>query len=299
MKASTHAEVYRPFTGELRKHPLRPLTLAWSGIRLGLRKKLPAFLLFTPSLITALVGAIKVYLMYSLSEPLKEDGSLAGMQMTVALQKVLGNVAANVVLFVKTSAYFALLAMTWFGAGMIADDRRMGANLLYFSRPLTRGGYLLGKLLGLMFFGLLTLGIPTFVIVSTAAFASPDWSFLRFESEVIWKTALYASTWILTVSTIVLALSSLVNRKTLAMTLVFGTIIVLHGAADVAAELLDISELKLLSLPYNFEVFADWLFDQQLSRADDPTLSLIALGIFAGSGMLLLWRNVRKMEVVG
>jgi ABC-type transport system involved in multi-copper enzyme maturation permease subunit len=298
MKASTHAEVYRPFTGELRKHPLRPLTLAWSGIRLGLRKKLPAFLLFTPSLITALVGAIKVYLLYYL-EPLKEDGSLAGMQMTVALQDLLGNVAANVVGFVKTSAYFALLAMTWFGAGMIADDRRMGANLLYFSRPLTRGGYLLGKLLGLMFFGLLTLGIPTFVIVSTAAFASPDWSFLRFESEVIWKTALYASTWILTVSTIVLALSSLVNRKTLALTLVFGTIIVLHGAADVAAELLDISQLKLLSLPYNFGVFADWLFDQDLSSDPDPTLSLIALGIFAGGGMLLLWRNVRKMEVVG
>ena len=299
MKASTHAEVYRPFSGQLRKHPMRPLTLAWSGIRLGLRKKLPAFLLFAPAVITALVGAIRVYLMYSFSEMLKEDGGLTGVQMTAAMQEVLGDVATNVVLFVKTSAYFALLAMTWFGAGMIADDRRMGANLLYFSRPLTRGGYLLGKLIGLMFFGLLTLGIPTFVIVSTAVFASPDWSFLRFESEVIWKTAFFGCTWILIVSTIVLALSSLVNRKTLALTLVFGTIIVVHGAANEAAELLEKSELKLLSLPYNFEVFADWLFDQHLSPGADPTLSLTALGIFAGGGMLLLWRNVRKMEVVG
>jgi hypothetical protein len=116
---------------------------------------------------------------------------------------------------------------------------------------------------------------------------------------VIWKTALYGCTWILTVSTIVLALSSLVNRKTLALTLVFGTIIVVHGAANVAAELLEQSELKLLSLPYNFEVFADWLFNQHPSPDADPTLSLIALGIFAGAGMLLLWRNVRKMEVVG
>lgn len=299
MKATTHAEVYRPFSGELLEHPLRPLTLAQSGVRLGLRKKLPAFLLFTPAVITALVGAIRVYLMYSYSDMMKGQGGISGAQMTIALQEVLGDVATNVVLFVKTSAYFALLAMTWFGAGMIADDRRMGANLLYFSRPLTRGGYLMGKLLGLMFFGLLTLGIPSFVILSTAVFSSPDWSFLRHEADVIWKTALFSSIWILTVSSIVLALSSLVNRKTLALTLVFGTIIVLAGAANVAADLLEVNEIKLLSLPYNFEVFADWLFNQQIDSNANSTHSIIALSCFALGGMSLLWRNVRKMEVVG
>jgi hypothetical protein len=97
----------------------------------------------------------------------------------------------------------------------------------------------------------------------------------------------------------VLALSSLVNRKTLALTLVFGTIIVLAGAADVAANLLDISQIKLLSLPYNFEVFADWLFGQVLDNEANSTHSLIALACFALGGMALLWRNVRKMEVVG
>lgn len=299
MKASTHAEIYRPFTGELKKHPMRPLTLAKSGIRLGLRKKLPAFLLFTPAVITGLVGAIRVYLMYSFSDSMPTDGGIQGLRMTAAVQELLGDVANNVVLFVKTSAYFALLAMTWFGAGMIADDRRLGANLLYFSRPLTRWGYLLGKLLGLMFFGLLTLGIPTMLILLTAVFASPDWSFLRLESDVLWKTLLFCCTWILTVSTIVLALSSLVNRKTLAMTLVFGVIIVLHGVSAVAADLLDEAKVRLLSLPYNFEVFADWLFDQRITSGLDPMFSLMALGVFAGGGLLLLWRNVRKMEVVG
>jgi len=299
MKATTHTEVYRPFSGELLEHPLRPLTLARSAVRLGLRKKLPAFLLFTPAVITALVGAIRVYLMYSFSDIPQGQGGISGIQGINPLQDILGNVATNVVIFVKTSAYFALLAMTWFGAGMIADDRRMGANLLYFSRPLTRGGYLMGKLIGLMFFGLLTLGIPSFVILSTAVFSSPDWSFLRHEADVIWKTALFASIWILTVSSIVLALSSLVNRKTLALTLVFGTIIVLAGAANVAANLLEVSEIRLLSLPYNFEVFADWLFGQDLNPEANSTHSLIALACFALGGMALLWRNVRKMEVVG
>ena len=53
MKASTHTEVYRPFEGQLLTRPMRPAVLAWSGIRLGFRKKLPAFLLFTPPTVNA------------------------------------------------------------------------------------------------------------------------------------------------------------------------------------------------------------------------------------------------------
>ncbi|HIG12827.1 MAG: ABC transporter permease subunit [bacterium] len=298
MKASTHAEIYRPFSGELRTYPMRPLTLALSGIRLGLRKKLPAFLLFSAPVITSLVGAIRVYLMYFFADMMKEEGGLGGRQIGAALEELLGDVSANVVLFVKTSSLFSLLAMTWFGAGMIADDRRLGANLLYFSRPLTRGGYLLGKLVGLMFFGVLTLALPVSVILSTAVFASPDWSFLLRESAVIWKSAIYSGVWILTVSIIVLALSSLVNRKTLALALAFGLVIVLHGASEAAAMLLEVSELRLLSLPYNFEVFADWLFDQPLSTHANPRYSICAIGAFAGAGFVLLMRSLRKMEVV-
>ena len=46
MKATTHTEVYRRFDGELRQRPLRSVTLAWSGIRIGFKKKLPMLLLF-------------------------------------------------------------------------------------------------------------------------------------------------------------------------------------------------------------------------------------------------------------
>ena len=55
MKATTHTEVYRRFEGELRLRPLRFLTIAWSGIRLGFRRKMPALLLYAPVMITCIV----------------------------------------------------------------------------------------------------------------------------------------------------------------------------------------------------------------------------------------------------
>ena len=45
MKASTHTEVYRRFTGELSARPKRALVLARAAVRLAFKRKLPILLL--------------------------------------------------------------------------------------------------------------------------------------------------------------------------------------------------------------------------------------------------------------
>ena len=298
MKASTHTEVYRPFEGQLLTRPMRPAVLAWSGIRLGFRKKLPAFLLFTPPTVNALAYAVMVYLRYSMAEQVGSEGGFQAIQAQSALKELLGDVARNVAQFAEMSAFFALLAMTWFGAGMIADDRRIGANLLYFSRPVTRLTYIAGKWLGVAFFGVVTLLAPAVLILLTATLASPDWSFLREEGAVIPQTFTYAATWIAVVSTLVLGLSSLVQRRSVALVLSFGSVMVLHGLAEGAAEIFELPQLRALSLFNDFSALAAGLFGH---RDLNPEHDVLLLGLVAWTLVpaLLLWRQVRKMEVVG
>ena len=85
----------------------------------------------------------------------------------------------QVVHFLRVSRAFALLALSWYAAGLICDDRRAGAHLLYFSRPLTRRDYQLAQLATAATFGLRAVLWPALLILSIAVFSSPDYSFLR------------------------------------------------------------------------------------------------------------------------
>ncbi len=64
MKAVTHTEVYRPFKGEFRRFPMAALTLAWSGIRIGFRKKMPMLVLFLIPAVTTIVFSFMVQLKF-------------------------------------------------------------------------------------------------------------------------------------------------------------------------------------------------------------------------------------------
>ncbi|MFT5154217.1 MAG: ABC-type transport system involved in multi-copper enzyme maturation permease subunit, partial [Planctomycetota bacterium] len=177
MKATTHTETYRPFKGELRTSPFRFLTIGWSGIRHGFKRKLPLLLLFAPTTISGIIACVFVHLKFT-----AEAGSLGdearGIAMIAALSGQLSEVASMITEYIVNVRFFALLAIAWYGSGLIAEDRRVGAHLLYFSRPITRLDYLLGKLTAAAFYGAWAILSPALLICLTACFSSPEWSFL-------------------------------------------------------------------------------------------------------------------------
>lgn len=297
MKASTHTEIYRPFEGSLKAWPLRPWVLAWSGVRLGFRKKLPALLLYTPPSIAALVAAIRVHLMFTAVES-AERGELPGVA-AASLAQVLGDVSSNIYDFVGLVSAFALLAVSWYGAGLIAEDKRLGAHLLYFSRPLTRTGYIAGKLLSVMVFGWCAMLLPALVICAQASLSSPDWSFLTEEWHVILQAIGYSLLWVFVLSCVVLAISSLVNRRTIALSLVFGVVFLMSGMGEVLAEVTDNDRWELVSLLANFSAVADHIFDKPQRFEWNVEASYWVLGLVVVASLGLLTRSVRRMEVVG
>lgn len=300
MKATTHTEIYRPFEGTLATRSFRFLTIAWSGIRLSSKKKLPLLIMLGPPAMAAIIFSFIVYAKYAL-----EKGEVPGIdvgqaQMVLAMAGTNTEVAEQIVAFLTFPLVrgFVLLTVAWFGAGMIAEDRRLGAHLLYFSRPITRIDYLLGKFLGTAWFGAAALIVPAIAINMIAAFSSPEWSYVKEQWDIILKTIAFSAGWIALVTALVLAVSSLVERKTLALAAVFGLVFLTEAVSNVLAQLTQASQYRLLSLFQNTDRVAAWAFDRRTSADWSPAASMSSLGALFALTLVVLWWRVRRMEEV-
>jgi hypothetical protein len=178
---------------------------------------------------------------------------------------------------------------------LIAEDKRMGAHLLYFARPLTRVDYLIAKFLTVAFFGALGAVVPGIVICTVATFASPSWSFLKLESDVVWATLGFGTGWVIVISSLTLTVSSLASRKTFALVGGFGYFLLMEAIAG----LLWRSELQALGLLRSFGRIAHWMFGL---RGDGPRMSLDSAVVAVVASVLIAWTitwlRVKRLEVV-
>lgn len=298
MKAETHTEVYRTFDGEL-------LTSSWlsfwplsvSGIRLAYRKKLPHLLLFAPAWMMGVVQAFLVHLKFSAESGSFGPQARQAMALTALTQQLL-EVSSLIVQYTVNVRLFALLAIVWFGAGLIAEDRRLGAHQLYFARPLSRLQYLLGKFVVAATFGAKAMLGPALLIIGTAAFSSPEWSFLTEQWDVVLGTLGFCLLWITAMTSLVLLTSSLVDRKTHALAAAFGSLFLTEGASNVIAQITGDEGWRVLSFLTNFEAIADHIFGRPLRFDWPPSLSYAIVAGFILLSLALVFRRLRRLEVV-
>jgi hypothetical protein len=311
MKATTHTELYRPFEGEFLDKPRLPLILAKSALRQAFRKKKGAFFLFVPSYLVAIITSVMIFAKNQQQKVMLKELEKRGAgpdEIAKIMERANALVGDTVDLilgayqrlpgFIGIGTVFMILAMVWYGSGMISDDRRTGANLLYFSRPLTRYGYGLGKFLGLFTIGAIVLLMPAMLICTIAAFTSTNWLFVKEEWDMVLKLFAFCCLWIGVMSVVVLGLSSLVTRRTLALFMSLGVIFVLSALSGFH-ELADAPWVSLLSVFTNFSAIGAWLFDKDGARHWNPEASAWVLSLVTVGSVLLLSRGIKKMEVVG
>ncbi len=307
MKAAANLEVYRPFTGTLHEKPRAAIALWRAGLRVAFRRKLALVLLFAPPAIATVIFSFVVYAGYALEQGMTPDalGGDAGVIGQVA-STMMRDVAAEalavrkqIVGFHLAMSVFSLLLVAWYGAGLIAEDRRNGAHLLLFARPLTRTSYVLGRFLVVATFGALGSVVPTIVVCTVATFASPDWSFVRLEGDLVWKSLTYAVAWVTAMSALVLAASSLTTRKAYALATTFGIAVGLGAIATLLAGLTRQPAWRALSPGMSWARIANDVFEVRESRARwDVDLAYLSVSIlFVVSGLVIAWR-VRRMEAV-
>ncbi len=156
------------------------------------------------------------------------------------------------------------------------------------------------------------------MICSVAAFSSPDWLFLKEQHQIIWKVLGYSAVWIVVTASVILAISSCFTRKALALMCIFAIVFISDGVMRLGAEITGNENLGLFSLNQNFEAIGNWLFAEDfvlieaardldeesgIGIVPDKTAwgieaSFWALGIMTLISWVVLWRNVKRMEVI-
>lgn len=142
-----------------------PWPIARTALALALRKrstKMAGGVCAVIFVITALVLVTQV-IIGRLSTTLAGAGPSSPL-MDNAAKLVVGDTHEALSSFIGTQLFFtAILLGVGFG-GIIADDRRTGAFELYFSRPLSRLDYALGKLLAAALVPMTTIVLPFVVL---------------------------------------------------------------------------------------------------------------------------------------
>ncbi|MBE0711928.1 MAG: ABC transporter permease subunit, partial [Candidatus Aminicenantes bacterium] len=154
--ATIREKGYSHWDGKLaeRRRPWWPITR--TGIRLAFRKKAFKFVFagaFMPSFI-ALVGLY-------ISERLEDFKAI------VRSNEALININPKYFKTIFTSEgllFLIILVLSFAGAGLIADDLKHNSLQLYFSRPLGKRDYLLGKMSVVFFFVLILTAVPGLVL---------------------------------------------------------------------------------------------------------------------------------------
>lgn len=302
MRAQTHQEVYRPFRGTLRRRPLRFLPIVAAHLRVERKRKLPLLLVYGAPAIATVIFAWLVYVGYAAeSQVLPQAAGGGNALLDVFARQALKQleVRNQIAQFFFAMQFFALVPAAWFGSGLFAEDRRVGAHLLYFSRPLTRMDYFLGKLLTAAWFTALAVWAPGLVICLVASFASEDWAFLRQEGDVVLWMSLHSLAWITVTSLVALAISSVAPRKIFALLGFFGTFMALHAFAEVAGGLLDDDSYHAISPLQCLTQLGQWALDQPGPYPGiELGLACAALGGFVALSLAVIGWRLRRLEVV-
>jgi ABC-2 type transport system permease protein len=192
-----------------------------------------------------------------------------------------------------------LLLSIFGGAGLVANDLRTGAILVYLSRPLTRRDYVLGKLGVLMALNLAVTLVPAFLLYVVGLGLAPE-QYLKWE---LWwiapAIALQGVVVSLAVSLVALAVSSLSRSARVAGLSFFGLVVGLEMTRGILVNIVRSDWATLLSLQANLRAVAARLFGLSTRGAEaDPLYAAAILVLVLAGSLFVLRSRVRAVEIV-
>jgi len=273
---------YRRYEGRSPLHQIRFWPITREALRLILAKR--AFLgLLAVSFVPFVVRVIQIYVVTRFPEAgrvLPIDGRLYGD-------------------FLNQQIGFTILLSIFGASGLVANDLRTGAILVYLSRPLTRRDYIAGKLLVPLSLNLAVTLVPGLLLYLVGLALAPE-QYLKW--DLVWiapAVVLHALAVSLVVSLVVLAISSLSRSARVAGLGFVGLVFGLEMVRLILQNGFNRREAVLLSLQADLQAIGVALFgvvDRQLDIFWAwPLLVLVAV---AFSCLAILRSRVRAVEIV-
>jgi ABC-2 type transport system permease protein len=244
--------------------------------------------------------ALLVFLALALVPFVLGAGGLFLLSRVPDMARALPEVAVLYVLYLRFQLLFAVLLSVWAGAGLVAEDLRTGALLVFLSRPLHRADYILGKLSVLFGLNFAVIALPPLLLWLLAAALDPQGLGVRGPAflplSIVAQAALAAAV----LSLMTLGASAIAGSGTLAGLFVAGAFIVFafDGALRLAPESAR-PILRLLSVPGHLTSVGRLLFGLPPDPGAVPwSVGLLALLVIAAAMTAALARRVRAVDVV-
>jgi ABC-2 type transport system permease protein len=273
---------YRRYEARSPLHQARFWPITREALRLILAKR--AFLgLLAVSFLPFVVRVIQIYLVTRFPEAgrvLPIDGRLFGD-------------------FLNQQIGFTILLSIFGASGLIANDLRTGAILVYLSRPLTRRDYVAGKLLVPLALNLAVTLVPGLVLYAVGLALAPE-MYLKWELAWIAPAIVaHAIAVSVVVSLLVLAVSSLSKSARVAGLGFFGLVAGLEMVRLVLQNGFNRKEAVLLSLQADLQALGVALFGVVDHQLDIPWgWPLLVLVVVSLACLAILRSRVRAVEIV-
>ncbi len=274
---------------ETKRFPWWPITR--SGIRLGFQKKFFKFL-FVLALLPAFAFLVGIYI----SERLEDFKFLVQGEVPDFLTV---NPAFFRTYFTNDFLLFMIIGMMVFaGAGLISDDLKYNSLQLYFSRPLKKYDYFLGKSGVIAFFLFILTLVPGLIFILMKLLFSGS---LKFLGEYPWlpiSVIVYSIFLTGFFAFYTLLISSLNKNRRYVSILIFGIYIFSDIIYGIFYGIFGSAYFSLLSIKANLKQVGAVIFGQPTPNDVPWVFSLlIVLGICAVSA-LVLSKKVRGVEVI-
>lgn len=288
--ATIREKGYTHWDGTLaeRRHPWGPITR--TGIHLAFRRKMFRFF-FTGAFLPAFIALGGLYV----SERLEDFKALVRSER--ALLNINPKYFAG--FLTNPAVLFSLIFVLVFAAsGLIADDLKHNSLQLYFSRPIRKKDYLLGKMSVVAFFVLILTAVPYLVLVVFKLIFAGSFQFFLDYPWLPLSVLGYSALLTVFFAFYILLLSALSKNTRYVIVLIFGTYLFSDALSGILFETFRQPAMVLFSLRANLQQAGAFLFGQKLPH---PVPAVWSFAVLAGICLLsavVLNRKTRGVEVI-
>lgn len=259
---------YQHWDGKLSGHAWRWLTITRHGVRAHLKSRwtrLVTLFALVPALV---LGAFLI--LWGLVEQKSSlvapflpmfQGLLGpeGLEGPKAFRITVWTIAYQ--FFFGFQLFFAMILVVLIGPGLISQDLRFNAIPLYFSRPLRRFDYFVGKLGIIGFFLILVAVVPALVAYVLGIGFSLDPSVAWETFRVVAAAVVYGLVIVVSAGTLMLAISSLSRNSRYVMVAWIGLWLISNGVTGILASTIRKDWCYLISYTANIERVGSALLD--------------------------------------
>ncbi len=271
---------YRQWSGVWTSHPYRWWVITRQGINI-LGRKRRFLVLMILSALPFLVRCVMLYL----------STVLGRIPLLTINAKFFED-------FLSQQMFFVFIIAIYAGAGLIANDLKANALQIYFSKPITRRDYVMGKLGVLFFFLALPTLVPGMLLFFLAVLFKSDASFLEQNYWVPASVLGYSLLIIATYSVVMLAVSSLSKSSRFAGIVFAALFFFSRIFYQILSVVLRSTRVAWVSLSNNLTQIGDYLFQVSPQYQSPLWLSAMVLGLLMLGSVWLLHHRVQAVEVV-